>query len=67
MQATEADYIQHPTDLPKMKEKKGNTKLREEKKNEHLIFRRIMTQQLLLRTRLAATAASSPCLHRRAW
>jgi len=34
MQAAETDYIQHPTDLPKMKEKKGNTKLREEEKQK---------------------------------
>jgi len=34
MQAAVTDYIQHPTDLPKMKEKKGNTKLREEEKQK---------------------------------
>jgi hypothetical protein len=70
MQAAEADYIQQPRDLPKMKEETRNTKLREEgkkTKNEHLIYRRIMSQQLLLRTLPVVTAASSPCLRRRAW
>ena len=32
MQATEADYIQHPTDLPKMKEKKGTPSWEKKKK-----------------------------------